>query len=111
VSPIFAERVLAPVSPSNCGIDSISNPDLNDYAKHRARQLAGMGYTALAVDMYGDGKTADHTDDAGKFAAEMKKHMVVATVRFQAARALLAPQPTVDPGSISAIGYCVCGGG
>ena len=26
----------------------------NDYARKRAEQLAGMGYTALAVDMYGD---------------------------------------------------------
>ena len=26
---------------------------LNDYARQRARQLAELGYTALAVDMYG----------------------------------------------------------
>ena len=30
----------------------------NAYARKRAEQLAGMGYTALAVDMYGDGQTA-----------------------------------------------------
>ena len=36
----------------------------NDYARRRAEMLAEMGYTALAVDMYGDGKTADHPDDA-----------------------------------------------
>ncbi len=28
---------------------------LNDYARKRARMLAEMGYTALAVDMYGGG--------------------------------------------------------
>src|SRR5687767_728086 len=28
---------------------------LNDYAKSRANQLAGMGYVAFAVDMYGKG--------------------------------------------------------
>ncbi len=39
----------------------------NAYARKRARMLAELGYTALAVDMYGDGKTADHPDDAGKF--------------------------------------------
>lgn len=83
---------------------------LNDYARHRADELAGMGYTALAVDMYGDGKTADHPDDAGKFAGEVKKNMPAATARFEAARALLAAQPTVDAESISAIGYCFGGG-
>lgn len=28
---------------------------LNDYAKRRARDLAALGYSALAIDMYGDG--------------------------------------------------------
>ena len=30
---------------------------LNDYAKLRARQLAEMGYTAFACDMYGGGQS------------------------------------------------------
>ena len=30
---------------------------LNDYAKKRAEQLAGMGYVAFAADMYGKGVT------------------------------------------------------
>ena len=40
---------------------------INDYARKRARMLAEMGYTALAVDMYGSGKTADHPDHAKHF--------------------------------------------
>src|SRR5689334_8031849 len=28
---------------------------LNDYPRNRAKQLAEMGYIAMAVDMYGDG--------------------------------------------------------
>ena len=32
----------------------------NEYARKRARMLAELGYTALAVDMYGDGRQADH---------------------------------------------------
>src|SRR5262249_38594287 len=39
---------------------------LNDYAKDRCKKLAELGYVALAVDMYGDGKTVDHPDDARK---------------------------------------------
>ena len=45
----------------------------NEYARKRARMLAEMGYTALAVDMYGDGKQADHPKDAGRFSSEVKK--------------------------------------
>ena len=83
---------------------------LNDYARQRARQLAELGYTALAVDMYGDGKTAEHPDDAGKFATEARKNLDVAKVRFEAAEDLLKRQPTVDPDRMAAIGYCFGGG-
>src|SRR4030095_11657688 len=33
---------------------------LNDYDKMRARELAKLGYVAMAIDMYGNGKTADN---------------------------------------------------
>ena len=82
----------------------------NDYARSRAEQLAGMGYTALAVDMYGEGKVADHPKDAGAFAGEVKKNMAVAEARFLAAYQLLAKHPTVAEVDISAIGYCFGGG-
>ena len=55
---------------------------LNDYARKRARMLAELGYTGLAVDMYGEGKTAMHPDDAGKFSSELMKNFDVAKVRF-----------------------------
>lgn len=82
----------------------------NEYARKRARMLAQLGYTALALDMYGDGKTADHPDDAGKFSSELRKNMPVAEARFKAAMALLQSQPSVDKDNIAAIGYCFGGG-
>lgn len=82
----------------------------NEYARKRARMLAELGYTALAVDMYGDGKTAAHPKDAGAFAGEVKKNMDMATARFQAARTLLARHEMVDSKHIAAIGYCFGGG-
>jgi len=82
----------------------------NDYARQRARMLAELGYTALAVDMYGDGRTADHPEDAGKFASAVGGNMQVAKARFEAALATLRDQPTVDAGDIAAIGYCFGGG-
>jgi dienelactone hydrolase len=82
----------------------------NEYARTRARMLAGMGYTALAVDMYGDGKQAGHPEEAGKFAAEVSKNFEAGKARFIAAMEFLKQQPSVDPSRIAAIGYCFGGG-
>jgi dienelactone hydrolase len=83
---------------------------LNNYAKKRADMLAGLGYTALALDMYGEGKTAAHPDDAGKFSSAVMKDFPVAKARFFAAEDYLKKQTTVDPSRIAAIGYCFGGG-
>ncbi|MEQ1630207.1 MAG: dienelactone hydrolase family protein [Gallionella sp.] len=82
----------------------------NAYARHRADMLAQQGYTALAVDMYGDGKVAQHPDDAGKFAAEVSKNMPMAKARFEAGIKLLRKQNNVDTKEMAAIGYCFGGG-
>lgn len=82
----------------------------NDYTRKRARMLAGLGYVALAVDMYGEGKQAGHPDDAGKFAGEIRKNMPLGRERFLAARKVLQQYRLTDPGRIGAIGYCFGGG-
>jgi dienelactone hydrolase len=83
---------------------------LNDYVRKRARMLAEMGYTALAVDMYGDGRQATHPDDAGKLSSELMKNFGTAKARFIAAMEFLKKQPAVDPEKVAAIGYCFGGG-
>lgn len=82
----------------------------NEYARSRARMMAEMGYTALAVDMYGDGKQAMHPEEAGKFATEVSKNFEAGKARFIAAMDFLKQQPSVDPTRIAAIGYCFGGG-
>ncbi|HRH81269.1 MAG TPA: dienelactone hydrolase family protein [Thiobacillaceae bacterium] len=79
----------------------------NAYARKRAEMLAGMGYLALAVDMYGDGKTADHPKDAGEFAKAVGKN---ARPRFEAAMKVLEGNPRYAPGQMAALGYCFGGG-
>ena len=81
----------------------------NDYARKRAQMLAALGYTALAVDMYGDGKTADHPEDAGKFSSAVGGNLPLAKARFDAALDTLKKQDTVDADRIAAIGYCFGG--
>jgi dienelactone hydrolase len=83
---------------------------LNDYARKRARMLAELGYTALALDMFGEGKTASHPQDAQKFASFIYSNLKVGEGRFMAAYNLLKQQETVDPNEIAAIGYCFGGG-
>lgn len=82
----------------------------NDYARKRARMLAEQGYTAMAVDMYGDGKTASHPDDAGSFAKAVGGNPQLAKARFTAAMNTLQSHKTVAADNIGAIGYCFGGG-
>jgi len=82
----------------------------NEYARKRAHMLADLGYTAFALDMFGNGKQATHPADAQKFATEVMQHMDVAKARFMAALNLMKSNQTVDPQKIAAVGYCFGGG-
>jgi len=83
---------------------------LNEYAKRRARDLAKLGYIAMAVDMYGEGKTADNPKDAGEYSAPFYQDPAMAKARFDAARAKLMTMPEADSSNVAAIGYCFGGG-
>jgi dienelactone hydrolase len=83
---------------------------LNKYAQHRALMLAKLGYIALAIDMYGNGQTAEHPDNAGKFAMAVMQQMDTARARFNAGLKLLKEEAQTDTSKIAAIGYCFGGG-
>ncbi len=82
----------------------------NKHARDKARKLASEGYVAFAVDMYGEGKTADHPDDAGKFSSAVAKNMPLAKARFEAAMQTLKNQDNVEADKLAAMGYCFGGG-
>ena len=77
---------------------------LNDYAKRRARDLAALGYNALAIDMYGDGKHTEHPQDAQAFMAAALKDPKAAARRFDAGLALLKLQPNTNKHDLGAVG-------
>ena len=83
---------------------------LNDYLKMRARKLAELGYIAMAIDLYGNGKTADNPDDAGKYAGPFYQKPQMAKARFDAALNKLKSYDQLDTNNIAAIGYCFGGG-
>lgn len=82
---------------------------LNDYARRRARELAELGYAALAIDMYGDGKHTEHAHEAKAWMESAAANAQVSMARAQAGLDLLKAQPEVDAGKLAAIGYCFGG--
>ena len=79
------------------------------YARKRADLLAARGYTAIALDMYGTGKQADHPKTAGAFMKEAIASSDRMRARFQAAYIELLQHATVNPDKTAAIGYCFGG--
>jgi dienelactone hydrolase len=82
---------------------------LNDYTKSRARQLAKLGYVAMAVDMYGDGKTAADPQTAQALATPFYSDPQLAKKRLDAAEQKIKQLQQTDTSRIAAIGYCYGG--
>lgn len=80
-----------------------------DYARSRARQLAEVGYTAFALDMYGEGRTASHPSEAQRLMMDVVNNTDIAAARFNAALRVLANHPMTDAEDMAAIGYCFGG--
>ena len=82
---------------------------LNGYLIDRAEQLASLGYTALAIDMYGDGITADNPNDANTLMNNILDDMETGTARLKAGLSALTSHSGTDASNIAAIGYCFGG--
>ena len=82
---------------------------LNDYAKHRAKMLAEMGYAAFALDMYGDNKVTTHAKDAKGWSTQITENTDAWRRRALAGLATLKASPQVDAERLAAVGYCFGG--
>ena len=80
---------------------------LNDYIKKRAEQVVSLGYLAMGVDMYGNGKTADHPEEAEAHDEYSRTGPVEIPVK--AAYQSLRNEGLADPNRMGAIGYCFGG--
>jgi dienelactone hydrolase len=83
---------------------------LNDYAKRRAKMLAEMGYIAMAVDMYGNGRMGNDPGAAQNLAMPYYQHPDMAKKIFDRAVEELKKNPNVDQTKMAGIGYCFGGG-
>src|SRR5262249_50292633 len=79
---------------------------LNDYAKKRAEQLAGLGYVAFAADMYGEGKSTTSPKEAGEMAGAVRKDPKTWLGRALAGLKILQDNEMVDIKKLASIGYC-----
>lgn len=83
---------------------------LNDYTKRRARMLAELGYVAMAVDMYGNGRMGNDPGAAQNLAMPYYLHPDMAKKIFDRAVEELKKDPNVDQTKMAGIGYCFGGG-
>jgi dienelactone hydrolase len=83
---------------------------VTEYTKRRARQLAELGYIAMVVDMYGDGKIAADPAEATHLSLPFYHDPQLAKSHFDAALAKVEEYKQADKKKIAAIGYCFGGG-
>ena len=81
----------------------------NDYVRTRANMLAELGYIAIAVDMYGDGKIAANPTEAQNFATPFYKDPAMGNARIEAAINKVKTYPQANANKMAAIGYCFGG--
>lgn len=79
------------------------------FANKKALELAQLGYTALAVDIYGKGVRPKNTDEAGALAGIYKKDRDLLRKRILAGYETLKKQETVDSSKIAVMGFCFGG--
>jgi dienelactone hydrolase len=76
-----------------------------------ADRLAGLGYVAVAADIYGEGVRPRDLKEAGAQATIYKSDRALYRRRILAGLEALKAQPGVDPGRVAVIGFCFGGTG
>ncbi len=83
---------------------------LGDYVKHRAKEIASLGYVAFALDIYGKGIRPTTPAEAGAQATIYRSDRQLMRARASAGLEQLRNHRFTDPSRIAAIGYCFGGG-
>jgi len=83
---------------------------IGNYIRERAQQIAGLGYAAFAIDIYGKDIRPADTNEAGKQAAIYRSDRQLMRRRASAGLEEAKKFPFVDQKRIAAIGYCFGGG-
>src|ERR1044072_2900555 len=82
---------------------------LGDFAMEKARQLASLGYVALAADMFGERRQARNLQEVATEVGALRAEPERRRARALAALSALAGLPQVDATRLAAIGFCFGG--
>lgn len=82
---------------------------LNDNIRRRVHMLAELGYAAMAIDLFGDGRVATNPDEAASMMNAALGDLQHTAVILEQGYQLLAAQTIVDAEHTAAIGYCFGG--
>lgn len=75
----------------------------------KAVELAGLGYTAFALDLYGKGVFGKDREDNARLSQPFIENRALTQQRMHAALDTARDQAEVDPERIAAVGYCFGG--
>ncbi len=82
---------------------------INNYMARRIKQLAELGYLAMAVDLYGINTTANSVEEAVTLSTPLYQNAALAKQRFDSALQLIKKNNYADTSKIAIIGYCFGG--
>jgi dienelactone hydrolase len=81
----------------------------NAFARQQADMLAKLGYVALAVDMYGDGRTGETAEEKLALMQPVLNNRLFLRARIQAAMDAVKNIAQVDSQRVAVIGFCFGG--
>ena len=79
------------------------------FEEDAARKLAGLGYTALAMDVYGKGVLGGSPEENTKLMAPFQEDRAMLQNRLKVGLQVLRDQAEVNAGKVAATGYCFGG--
>ena len=81
----------------------------DSFVEERAKDLAGLGYVAMAVDMYGDGKIGNSTEENQSLMTPLVENRDQLKGIINSALSRGKSLQGVDANKVAAIGYCFGG--
>ena len=92
-----------------CVLISHAWAGIQDQERHVAERLAGLGYTAFAIDNYGKGVRGDPMGDNSALMGPFLQDRAKLKQRLMSAVTAAKTHPAVDANRIAMIGYCFGG--
>ena len=82
---------------------------VNDFAKHKAEEIAELGYIGFALDMYGKGKIGKTKEEKSALMSPLVEDRFMLQKRILAAFDTIKKLEGVDTHHIGAMGFCFGG--